>query len=59
MYIYRAPTGNYNQFLKKLDDTLKYLYEPKAEFLLYGDINTDYLHDSNWKKIFIFLTNNL
>ena len=50
MYIYRAPTGNYNQFLKKLDDTLKYLYEPKAEFLLYGDINTDYLHDSNWKK---------
>jgi len=31
--IYRAPTGDFNQFLKKLDDTLKYLYKPKAEFL--------------------------
>jgi len=29
---------------------LKYLYEPKAEFILCGDINTDHLHDSNRKK---------
>jgi len=48
--IYRAPTGDFNHFLKKLDDTLKYLYKPKAEFILCGDINTDYLHDSNRKK---------
>jgi DNA-binding transcriptional MocR family regulator len=41
--IYRAPTENFNQFLKKLDDTLKYLYKPKTEFLICGDINADYL----------------
>jgi endonuclease/exonuclease/phosphatase family metal-dependent hydrolase len=29
---------------------LKYLYKPKTEFLLCGDINTDYLLDSNQKK---------
>ena len=48
--IYRTPTGDFNQFLKELDDTLKYLYKPKAEFLLSGNINTDYLHDSNREK---------
>jgi len=36
--------------LKTLDDTWKYLYQPKGEFMLCGDINTDYLHESNWKK---------
>jgi hypothetical protein len=56
--IYTAPT-DFNQFLKKLDDTLKYLYKPKTEFLICGDINTDYLLDSSRKKTFIFLINNL
>jgi len=36
--------------LKKLDDTLKYLYKPTAEFLLCGDINIDYFHENNWEK---------
>jgi hypothetical protein len=27
--IYRAPTGDFNQFLKNLDDTLKYLHKLK------------------------------
>ena len=40
---YRAPTGDFNLFLTKLDGTLKYLYKPKTEFLLCGDINTDYV----------------
>jgi len=48
--VYRAPTGDFNQFLKKLDDTLKFLYKPKTEFLLCGDINVNYLHDNNHKK---------
>jgi exonuclease III len=48
--VYRAPTGDFNQFLKKLDDTLKYLHKPKTEFLLCGDINIDYLLESNRKK---------
>jgi len=33
-----------------LDDALKYLYKPKVECLIFGDINTDYLIESNWKK---------
>jgi hypothetical protein len=48
--LYRAPTGDFNRFIKNVDDTLKYLYKPKAEFLICGDINTDYLIESSQKK---------
>jgi hypothetical protein len=51
--IYRAPTGDFNQFLKKLDVTLKYLYKPKTEFIICGDINMDYLLESNRKKNYL------
>jgi hypothetical protein len=55
--LYRAPTGDFNQFIKRLDDTLKLLYKPKAEFLVCGKINTDYLIENNRKKqIASFLT---
>jgi exonuclease III len=46
----RAPTGDFNQFINHLDDTLKLFDKPKAEFLICGDINTDYLIESNRKK---------
>jgi len=29
---------------------LKCLYKPKAELLICGDINTDYLIENNWNK---------
>jgi exonuclease III len=48
--LYRVPTGHFNQFIKNLDDTLKHLYKPEAELLICGDINTDYLIDSNQKN---------
>jgi exonuclease III len=41
--LYRAPSGDFNQFLKRLDTTLKYLYNPKSEVLICGDINIAYL----------------
>jgi hypothetical protein len=41
--LYRAPSGDFQQSLMVLDATLKYLYNPKTEFLVCGDINTDYL----------------
>ena len=47
--IYRPPTGDFNQFLKKLDETLKYLYKLKTEFVICGDINTNYLLERNRK----------
>jgi len=44
------PTRDFNRFIKNLDDALKHLYKPKAEFLNCGDITTDYLIESNLKK---------
>jgi hypothetical protein len=48
--LYRAPTGDFNQFIKNLDDALIHVYKPKAEFLVCGNINTDYLIENNRKK---------
>jgi hypothetical protein len=55
--LYRAPSGDFNQFLRGLDAILKYLYNPKTEFLICGDINIDYLNENNRKKKLI--TNNI
>jgi len=44
--LYRAPTGDFNQFIKNLGDVLKHLYKPKAKFLICGDIHTNYLVES-------------
>jgi diphthamide synthase (EF-2-diphthine--ammonia ligase) len=41
--LYRAPTGNFNQFIKNLDYALKHLYKHTVELLICGDIKTDYL----------------
>jgi hypothetical protein len=32
--LYRAPLADCKQFIKRLDSTLKYLYNPKSEFLI-------------------------
>jgi hypothetical protein len=48
--LYRAPSANFNQFIKRQDATLKHLNNPKSEFLICGDINVDYLNDNNRKK---------
>jgi hypothetical protein len=39
-----------NQFIKNLDEILKYLHKPKAEFLIYGDKYTVYLTERKKKK---------
>jgi hypothetical protein len=43
----RVPTGDFSKFGKNPEDTLKYLYKPKAEFLIRGGISTYYLTESN------------
>jgi hypothetical protein len=55
--LYRAPAGDFNRFIKNLDDTLKYLYKPKAQFLMCGRINTDYLTQSNQKTNVLIINN--
>jgi hypothetical protein len=43
--LFRDPSSNFNQFIERLDATLKYLYNPESQFLICGDINVDYLND--------------
>jgi hypothetical protein len=44
--IYTVPTQILVNF-KKSNDALKYMYKPKAELLICGDINADYLTEIN------------
>jgi exonuclease III len=44
--IYRFRTGDFNLFLKKLENITNYLYKPKAELVICGDININYLTES-------------
>jgi len=48
--IYRAPSGNFDLFLSKLDAVLRNLYTATLEYILCGDINIDYLTDSDRKS---------
>jgi hypothetical protein len=47
---YRAPSGNFNFFINKLDSILRNLYNPALEFNICGDINIDYLKNTDKKK---------
>ena len=44
--MYRAPSGNSDQFITKLDTILRKLYTSAIEYIICGDINIDYLVDS-------------
>jgi len=48
--IYRAPSGNFDFFITKLDTILRRLHTVTTEFIICGDINIDYLTDSNKKS---------
>ena len=45
--IYRAPDGNYNNFLTQLEKILQKIYDPKINLILCGDINVNYLKNSS------------
>ena len=61
MAVYRAPTGNFNLFLNRLDDIIKTLHKVDLQLIICGDINIDYLTDNNKKRQLdaVFLTYNL
>jgi len=48
--IYRAPSGNFDLFLSKLDIALRNLYTVTLEYIICGNINIDYLTDSDMKS---------
>ena len=47
---YRAPTGDFNLFLNRLDDSIKSIYKTNLNLIICGDINIDYLSENNRKK---------
>jgi hypothetical protein len=67
--LYRAPSGNFSSFLLKLDTILQSQYTPMQHFIICGDINVNYLNESedknqldnillsyNWTSIINFTT---
>jgi hypothetical protein len=48
--IYRAPTGNIDVFITKLDTILRNLYISAQEYIICGDININYFIDSERKS---------
>jgi exonuclease III len=48
--LYRAPSGEVNEFLRRLGAPLKYLYNEKSEVIICGDINVNYLNEKSQKK---------
>ena len=45
--LYKAPTGDFNQFVKDLNNVVKHQYTPTADLLICGDIKHRLSH---WKK---------
>jgi hypothetical protein len=45
--LYRAPSGEVSEFLNA---TLKCMYNPKSEFIIWADISIKYLNKNNHKK---------
>ena len=45
--VYRAPSGDFDYFLNKLDYILNPLHTYKTEFVICGDININYLGITN------------
>jgi exonuclease III len=48
--LYTAPSGNFGSLLLKLDTILQSLYTPKLHFIICGDININYLNESENKN---------
>jgi len=47
MAVYRAPTGNFNLFLNRLDDITKTLYKVDLKLVVCGELNIDYLTNND------------
>jgi hypothetical protein len=48
--VYRSPSGNFSNLLQKFDNILNILHKNKAEFIIYGDVNINYLENCDSKK---------
>jgi hypothetical protein len=57
--IYRAPAGDFEQFISNLDCIINYLHKPRAEFIICGDVNTYFLIESHHKQCLVSLLTSL
>ena len=57
--LYWVPAWDWSQIIKNIDDSLKHLYKSRVEFLICGDINTDYATESIWKETTSLIINNI
>ena len=48
--VYRAPCGNFDYFLNKLEIILNSFHKHNSEFIICGDINIKYLESNNKKN---------
>jgi hypothetical protein len=48
--IYRSPKGDFTNFLERLDLILQKLYNKKYNIVMCGDVNLNYLIDSNQRS---------
>jgi exonuclease III len=49
--LYTAPSGNFSNFLLKLDTILQSLYTSMLNFIICGDININYLNERKNKNL--------
>ena len=61
MVVYRAPTGNFNLFLNRLDESVRSIYRANLNLILCSDINIDCLTENDRKRQLdsVLLTYNL
>ena len=48
--IYRSLTGNFERFIKGIDNILNQFSKPNIEIIICGDININYLDDNCYKQ---------
>jgi len=48
--LYRAPVGNFKNFLDTMEKILDLLHKPNTEFIICGDININYVEANNNRK---------
>jgi exonuclease III len=48
--VYRSPSGNFSNFLRRLDNILDMLHNNRAEFIICGDVNINYLENCDRRK---------
>jgi hypothetical protein len=48
--MYRSPSGNFSKFMMDLEHILQLIYNPKIYFIICGDINLNYLEETNKVK---------